>query len=80
MQYVTDSIRLSHEYWTEYDYKLHVHISPSIFLIWEQNGEGVEKALCVVNDGFQGHVIATSCLRNVHCHVPANIQIVQVCA
>ena len=41
---------------------LHVHASSRFFLIWQQNGEGVEKALCVVTDVFQDHVRVTNCL------------------
>jgi hypothetical protein len=76
--YVTDSIRHSHEYCTEFDYKLHVLASPRIFLIWKQHGEEVEKALCLVNDEFQDHGRVTNSLRNVHCDVPADMQIVSV--
>jgi hypothetical protein len=36
-----------------------------------------EKALCVVNDGFQDHVRASNCLRNVHRDVPANVQTIR---
>jgi hypothetical protein len=55
-------MRHSHEYWTEFDYKLRVPASPRIFLIWKQYGEEVEKALCLVNDKFQNHVRVTNSL------------------